>query len=194
MQYKFNKAIRYSHFNTYKTDILKDKRSHKLNFDSDGRYHYVYRISCKETGRHYYGCRTSEVHPSKDLGVVYFSSSLNEDFKSDVMSNPQNYKFKVVKILNSPSDKIIFEAFLHQRFDVKKNTKFLNRANQTPFGFDQSGTKQSEESNRKRSESLKRKTHSEEYRRKMSELRKGKSKSKEHRKRIGEALKGKITH
>lgn len=196
--------IHYTNFKPYKADVLKDKRSKKLVFESDGRYHYVYRITNKKTGEHYYGCRTSEIHPLKDLGVKYFSSSLDKEFKADVISNPQNYKFKVIRTFNNPSDKILFEAFVHQYFDVKKSPKFLNRSNQTPFGFDTTGMAHSEETKRKQSEAQQgEKNHmygrkqTEAHRKKNSEATRGEKNpmygehhTEESRKRMSEAKKG----
>ena len=187
MHYKFDKTIHYTNFKPYKAAVMKDKRSSKLIFEPDGRYHYVYRISCKETGQHYYGCRTSVVPPVEDLGVVYFSSSLNEDFKTDVTSNPQKHTFKVVVTFDNPGDKILFEAFVHQYFDVKKHKQFINGVNATPFGFNRSGVKASEETRKILSDMKKGennymfgKTPSEESRRKKSESMKGKYSGEKH--------------
>ncbi len=42
------------------------------------KFHYVYRITNTQLNKHYYGCRSSNVEPAKDLGKTYFSSSTDE--------------------------------------------------------------------------------------------------------------------
>lgn len=41
---------------------------------SDGRYHYVYRITNLVENKHYYGSRTSDKLPYDDLSSKYFGS------------------------------------------------------------------------------------------------------------------------
>lgn len=94
---------------------------------------------------------------------------------------------------DNPGDKIIHEAFLHQRFDVKLHSSFYNKANQTPFGFDTSGMKMSEffrnncRERATRNNNFKDKFHSEETKQYLSMINKGKKYSEEtkqkHRKR-----------
>ena len=59
-------------------------------------YHYVYRITNLMTNRHYYGKRSSNIHPKLDIGVRYFSSSKDKQFKQDQLDNPDHYKYKIV--------------------------------------------------------------------------------------------------
>lgn len=54
-------------------------------------------------------------------------------------------------MFDNSGDKILFESYLHQYFDVKSNTFFLNLVNQTPFGFDRTGVKASDETREKQS-------------------------------------------
>ena len=150
-------------YKNYKTQILKDERSSKLNFKIDGREHFVYRITQIELNVHYYGSKTGELEV---LGKTYFSNSFDKEFIKDQEENPQNYKYKIVNSFDNPADKMILEAYLHQRFNVKeKDNNFYNRANQTPFGFDTTGNK---EIALKISKSLKGKIHSKETKLKMS--------------------------
>ena len=121
-------------------EMLPDDK--KLDFNIDGREHYVYRVTdyTRDINQHYYGSHT----PPKDKKYNnlieefwnYRTSSkknvLNEDAK-------ENYKVKILKVFNNTSDKMIYEAFLHQYFDVKNNNLFWNKSNQTPFGFDTTG-------------------------------------------------------
>lgn len=94
-------------------------------------YYYVYRITNILERKHYYGSSRSTILPSKHLGVRYFSSSVDNDFILDQKANPNNYKYKVVKIFNSREEAFIFEAKIHEKFDVRHNSNFYNRCNQT---------------------------------------------------------------
>lgn len=105
----------------------------------DGRYYYVYRITDKINKKYYYGSRVSVEHPKMDLGVVYMSSSNDIEFMKDQEENPQRFKYKIVRIFENNIDKILYESFLHQYFDVKNHKKFINRSNQLPGGFDTTG-------------------------------------------------------
>ena len=129
-------------YSIYKKLVLQDKRSKKLNFKPDGREHYVYRITdyTRTEKEHYYGSHTPQKNKKystlKEEFWTYRTSSeynvLNEDKKED-------YKVKILKVFDNSGDKIIYEAFLHQYFDVKLSSKFWNESNQTPFGFDNTG-------------------------------------------------------
>ena len=104
------------------------------------KFYYVYRITNTLINKHYYGFRTTTLNPKQDLGIKYFSSSLDKSFIKDQKTNPQNYKYKIVKVYNNYSDAIILEIKLHNKFDVGKNNKFYNRAKQTTRGFSTVGT------------------------------------------------------
>lgn len=113
------------------------------------RYHFVYRITNIYTipYTYYYGTHTTSKHkertPKEELGVTYFSSKLDKSFEKDQKENPQNYKYKVVKIFNTRKEALELEIYLHKRFDVGVNENFYNGAIQTSTGFDVTGTKQS---------------------------------------------------
>jgi len=130
-------------YSIYKNLVLQDERSKKLNFEPDGREHYVYRVTdhTRTEKEHYYGSHT----PQK--GKKY--NSLEEEFwtyktssKYNVLNEnkKENYKVKILKVFDNPADKIIYESFLHQYFNVKLATKFWNENNQGPFGFDNTRT------------------------------------------------------
>ncbi len=133
-------------FKKYKEEIMKDPRSSKLDFNIDGRFHYVYRISLK---KHYYGSRTD--WDNNTIGGGYFTTSTDKEFVANFRSNPEDYKVKIIRKFDNPGDKILYESYLHQFFDVKLHDSFINRANQTPFGFDRTGRKATEETKRKTS-------------------------------------------
>jgi len=91
---------------------------------------------------YYYGDRSCNCHPSEDIGIKYFSSSTLKLFINDQKENPQDYKYKVIKIFKTcREDAKQLEVDLHKRFDVKKHPKFINKANQTSSGFSVSGCK-----------------------------------------------------
>ena len=116
-----------------------------LFFEPDGREHYVYRVTdhTRSEKEHYYGSHTpkkgKKYNSLEDEFWTYKTSSkyniLNEDRK-------ENYKVKILRVFDNPADKMIYEAFLHQYFDVKLHNKFWNESNQTPFGFDTTGNKE----------------------------------------------------
>ncbi len=122
-------------FAKFKEEVLKDPRSSKLNFEPDGRNHYVYRVS--KDREHYYGSRTDigedTIGDKNTFGGGYYTSS--EYLKYDFKKNRINYKVKIIKRFDNEADKIIYESYLHQKFDVRQHPGFINRCNQTPFGF-----------------------------------------------------------
>ena len=121
-------------FRQYKEKILSDPKSKNLRFEKDGRYHYVYRITNLYDGTYYYGSRSSIKPPLEDFWE-YGTSSTQVGRKNHIKTHPEEYKLKIVKILDNEADKIIWESYLHDYFNVKSNNKFWNKANQTPFGY-----------------------------------------------------------
>lgn len=113
-----------------------------LDATIDGRYHYVYRITNIKENKHYYGSRSSVCLPKDDLGIKYFSSIASEKYKwliEDQKINKNNYKYKILKVFNNNRNKIVYESYLHSKFDVKSNKHFYNLSNQTPTGFNTNG-------------------------------------------------------
>ena len=104
------------------------------------QYHYLYRITNLVEQKHYYGIRTTKnTLPHKDLGVKYFSSSRDKEFKKDQRLHPENYKYKVIITSDSRQRILELEIKLHNKFNVGVNPKFYNNAIQTSVGFDPSG-------------------------------------------------------
>ena len=106
---------------------------------SNKKYHYVYRITNKEINKHYYGCRTSTIHPSLDLGVCYYSSSKDSEFLKEQRESSVKFKYKIIRIFNDRKSALKFEIYLHNRFNVATNNAFYNNAKQTNTGFDTTG-------------------------------------------------------
>ena len=107
--------------------------------------HYVYRITNKIENKHYYGVRSSTIKPEEDIGIKYFSSSTDKNFIRDQKENPDNYKYKVLKIFPTRKDAEFFETILHEKFSVQTNESFYNKAKNTLMGFSVEGRKQSDE-------------------------------------------------
>lgn len=103
------------------------------------KYHYTYRITNIVEHKHYYGARSSKVHPTQDLGIKYFSSSSDKEFLTEQLSNPDNFKYKVIKIFETREEALALEIKLHAKFDVGVNESFYNKVKQTSIGFDTTG-------------------------------------------------------
>lgn len=160
---------------------------------TDKLYHYVYRITNTVKCKHYYGKRSSKIEPGLDLGIKYFSSSLDSDFKLDQKTNPQNYKYKIVSIHASASSALAKEVKLHNKFNVGINQKFYNKVKQTSTKFDCTGIVFSEEHKTKISIANKGRSISTEHKKKVSEARTGKPLSAEHKMKMSIARTGKVT-
>lgn len=121
------------------------------------KYHYTYRITNMVDHKHYYGARSSEVHPTQDLGIKYFSNSSDKEFMAEQKLNPDNFKYKIIKIFETREEAIALEIKLHAKFNVGVNESFYNKAKQTSIGFDTTGTQIifSNERNKKISDKLK---------------------------------------
>lgn len=104
------------------------------------KYHYTYRITNTATNMHYYGDRSSIVHPAEDLGKKYFSSFGNKFFRVDQKENPQDYKYKIIKIFSTRKEAKALESKLHRKFNVRLNEHFINRGNQDSSNFSTEGT------------------------------------------------------
>lgn len=93
------------------------------------QYHYVYRISNLIENKHYYGLRSSSIHPENDLGKIYYSSSTNKQFITDQKNNKANYKYKIIKIFETREEAAHIEIKLHKRLNVAFNERFYNLSN-----------------------------------------------------------------
>ena len=102
-------------------------------------YHYTYRITNTKERMYYYGVHSCVCQPKEDIGVKYWSTSKNKEFKADIKNNPQNYKYKVIKIFGTRVEAVQHEMFLHKKFNVGVNNKFYNDSIQTSTGFDTTG-------------------------------------------------------
>ena len=100
---------------------------------------YVYLITNKITNMKYIGSRgTNENIPLNDL-KKYKSSTTDKNFKQDQKNNPQNYLYEILSFHSNRLLAIKEESRLHTIYDVKTNTEYYNKSNQTINGFDVSG-------------------------------------------------------
>lgn len=106
----------------------------------DYKYNYTYRITNIRLGKYYYGAHSSDIEPSLDLGVKYFSSSRKE-FVADQKDNRQDYKYKIIKMFKTRTEALRHEVLLHAKFNVKMHEKFYNDANATSDRFSAKGIK-----------------------------------------------------
>jgi hypothetical protein len=133
--------------------------------------------------KHYYGSRSCKnCNPYDDLGIKYFSSSKDRDFKKDQKEHPEHYRYKIIRICETRKDAVELEIFLHNKFDVAINESFYNRSKQTSskFYFAQNG----------KSNPFYGKKHTEETRKKIGVIHKRKKLSEKHKKRLSEVNKG----
>jgi hypothetical protein len=102
---------------------------------ADSKHHYTYRITNILESKHYYGVRSSVVHPKEDLGIKYLSSSSDRDFINDQKENPQNYKYKIVRISETRKQAAQLEVDLHNKFNVGIHESFYNLSTQRSISY-----------------------------------------------------------
>ena len=120
-------------------------------------YHCTYWITNTKLHKHYIGVHTSKIPPIHDLGIKYFSSSLDKEFKKDQKDNPQDYEYKIIGLFHTREEALLNEIEFHETYDVGKNPRFYNKCKSTSTGFDRSGTTQTEKTKAKMSEAQKNK-------------------------------------
>ena len=123
----------------------------KRKLVNDMKYHYTYRITNVKEGMYYYGVHSCDCLPKEDIGIKYWSSSKRDCFVDHQKQNPEQYKYKVIKIFGTRIEAVEHEMFLHYKFDVKIHEKFYNDSNQTSTGFDTTGKSPSKETRAKMS-------------------------------------------
>ena len=152
---------------------------------------YVYRLDNPVTGEFYFGFRkANKVPASQDLGIEYFTSS------KYVEPRFHEFNYTIIQEFNDPFEAYDLEQFLI--YQERKNPLMMNRRchHGSKSRFSTIGTSCSEESNAKRSASMKGRPMSEEHKTKISSANKGKSKgpqSEEHKAKLSTANKGKST-
>jgi len=171
----------------------------------NNKYHYTYRIINKINKKEYIGVRTCSVYPKEDLGIKYFSSSLDKEFILDQKQNPEKFEYKIISIHPTRSSAINEEISLHAFFNIAKNEMYYNRSRQTTNGFDTTGKTLSKEHKEKISKFMSNRIVSEETKEKLRGKNNhmygkrgeksphwGKKHSKERKEKIGNAHRNKI--
>ena len=99
------------------------------------KYNYVYQITEISTGMKYIGSRgTKSNNPLKDLRK-YKSSTKDSCFELNQKLNPLNYHYEILSYHATRDEATLEESRLHFLYDVKSNSKYYNRSNQTANGF-----------------------------------------------------------
>lgn len=101
--------------------------------------HYVYKITNLIEDKHYIGVRSAK-NPSKDLGIIYFSSSSDEEFMLEQQEFPDRFKYEILEVFPTRSAAVNKEIELHNFYDVAVNESFYNKSKQTSMGFCRLGT------------------------------------------------------
>lgn len=99
------------------------------------KYNYVYQITELSTRMKYIGsrgCKIDDVY--KDL-KKYKSSTSNECFKISQQLNPLNYHYEILSYHETRKEANLAECELHDLYNVKTNSFFYNKSNQTENGF-----------------------------------------------------------
>lgn len=91
------------------------------------KFNYTYQITELSTGLKYIGVRSSDIEPSLDLGIHYFSSSTNKEFINNQKENPSNYKYEIINEFDNRLDAINNENELHLKYDVCRSNEYINR-------------------------------------------------------------------
>ena len=154
------------------------------------KYHYVYRITNTKLSKHYYGVRTSNIEPSKDLGFKYFSSSSDTEFRDDQKNNPQDYKYVIVSVFKTREEASQLEIKLHDKFNVDLSESFYNKTKANTIGFSNAGKLHSNSTRNKISLSNTGKIRNEHQRKNISESLVGRKLSQQHARKIGKSQEG----
>ena len=116
------------------------------------QFHYCYLITNIEENKFYIGVRSCNCKPQEDLGIKYFSSSLNKLFKQEQKDYSERFEYQVLQIFNDRISAANYEISLHQKYEVGSNSLFYNKVKQTNTGFDRTGIITSEKTRKKQSE------------------------------------------
>lgn len=166
---------------------------------------YIYKVTDKETRQFYIGsqCRV------KTIGVNYFTSSRNKEFRNKFKANPTQFEIKIIGVFADANACVLQENIfikdnikntlcLNKNYTIGKNVQFTMAGcygEKNPYY----GKKHSEETRRKLRESHlgkvpanKGKPMTEEQKKRMSETHKGKHLSEETKRKLSIINKGKF--
>ena len=115
-----NKKVEFEEKYSYLREQTKTKTT-----KNTGLIYYVYTITNKKTFEKYIGFR-SAINPDEDLGVIYFGSGKNLEFKKLMKKNRGNFDFEILARYDNFADAAILESFLHTWYKVNINPHFYN--------------------------------------------------------------------
>lgn len=147
---------------------------------------YVYWIENRGTNVSYVGVRSCDIEPVDDIGVKYFTSSQDKEFKQDFKANPSKYNIDIINNFIERQEAMDLEIQIHNWNNVDANDKFYNRAKATSNGFGITGMTGNKHPNYG-------KHPSKETLKKMSIANLGKKLTQEHKDKLSKAHKGKIS-
>jgi putative uncharacterized protein RB32ORF054w len=121
-------------FKNFLIEVSKDERFKKFNLNIiENNIYYVYRITSYEDGKHYYGSRKAK---NFDLKIDFWNYCSSSKRKNDIKKfKSEKYKLKIIKVFHNKDLCNLYEAFLHNYFNVMKNEKFFNYFNCPIFDF-----------------------------------------------------------
>ena len=82
---------------------------------------YVYRVTNKITGQFYVGSKIAK----GEIGIDYFTSSTNKEFRNDFIQNPQNYICE--KLFESENTQEVLDFETNKIIDSKESNLCLNK-------------------------------------------------------------------
>jgi hypothetical protein len=90
--------------------------------------------------KRYIGCRSSKIHPKLDYKYMSSSKFINKAHK---------LRKRILQIFASRSDALSHEILLHEKYDVSRSPRYINRSKQTSAGFNWQGQHHTEEGRKK---------------------------------------------
>lgn len=142
---------------------------------------YVYRVTNKITGQFYVGSKIAK----GEIGIDYFTSSTNKEFRNDFIQNPQNYICE--KLFESENTQEVLDFETNQIIDSKESNLCLNKTfyknnHLYPTGHAwNKGRKMTADELKDHSNRMKATMNKESTRKKLSESHKGKDYNKGHK-------------
>ncbi len=154
-------------------------------------HHYTYLLKCVDTGELYIGKRSCKIDPNRDS---YWSSS---KVVKAMMRDGKRFIKRILQEHSTSAGALSHEIELHNKYDVGRNSRFLNVSKQTSKGFDVTGTKLTVNRKKQISENNRKRVYTKETCEKISNSNKGKPAwnkglaTPEHvRQRLSDACKG----
>ena len=95
-----------------------------IDMKNTSRKPYIYKVTNLETGQYYIGSQCS----GKKIGVNYFTSSTNKDFKGGFKTyGEEKYKIEIIKEFDDPKECVRAENYIIRNHMQLKDGLCLNR-------------------------------------------------------------------